>query len=47
MKEPIAITAENITAVILAGGRGRRFAGNDKGLIIFKQQRLIEHSSSR
>jgi len=43
MKEPIAITAENITAVILAGGKGRRFAGNDKGLIIFKQQRLIEH----
>ena len=43
MKEPIAITAENITAVILAGGRGRRFAGNDKGLIIFKRQRLIEH----
>ena len=38
-----ALSVEHITAVILAGGKGRRFAGNDKGLIVFKQKRLIEH----
>ncbi len=39
----ITLSTEQITAVILAGGKGRRFAGNDKGLLIFKQQPLIEH----
>lgn len=34
---------EQITAVILAGGRGRRFDGMDKGLIQFKQCPIIEH----
>ncbi len=34
---------ENITAVILAGGRGRRFDGLDKGLIEYKQRPIIEH----
>jgi molybdenum cofactor guanylyltransferase len=37
------LTSENITAVILAGGKGRRFAGNDKGLIMFKQRPLITY----
>lgn len=34
---------ENITAVILAGGRGRRFGGLDKGLIEYKHCPIIEH----
>jgi molybdenum cofactor guanylyltransferase len=32
-----------ISAVILAGGRGRRFEGRDKGLIEYKQCPIIEH----
>lgn len=37
------IQPEQITAVILAGGRSSRMSGNDKGLIQFKQKTLIEH----
>jgi len=37
------LTKQNITAVVLAGGRGRRFEGRDKGLIEFKQCPIIEH----
>ncbi len=37
------IAKDNITAVILAGGRGRRFEGKDKGLIEYKQCPIIEH----
>lgn len=37
------ILKENITAVVLAGGKGRRFAGKDKGLIEYKQCPIIEH----
>ena len=37
------IRPDNITAVVLAGGRGRRFEGRDKGLIEFKQCPIIEH----
>ena len=33
----------DITAVILAGGRGRRFEGRDKGLIEYRQWPIIEH----
>lgn len=33
----------SITAVILAGGRGQRFEGLDKGLIEYKQCPIIEH----
>jgi molybdopterin-guanine dinucleotide biosynthesis protein A len=33
----------NITGVILAGGRGRRVAGKDKGLVEFQGRPLIEH----
>ncbi len=40
MTTPTPLT---ITAVILAGGRGSRFQGNDKGLILFKQRPIIEH----
>lgn len=37
------LSTEQVTAVILAGGKGRRFSGHDKGLLIFKQRPLIEH----
>ncbi len=34
---------ENITAVILAGGRGSRLGGVDKGLVNYQDKKLIEH----
>jgi molybdopterin-guanine dinucleotide biosynthesis protein A len=34
---------KNITAVILAGGRGRRLGGQDKGLLELNDKPLIEH----
>ncbi len=34
---------EQITAVILAGGRGRRMGGVDKGLVEFNGRPLIQH----
>lgn len=34
---------ENITAVVLAGGRGRRIGGQDKGLVEVGGRPLIEH----
>jgi len=34
---------DNITGVILAGGRGTRMGGEDKGLIVFQHQPLIKH----
>ncbi len=37
------IQKQKISAVILAGGRGRRFEGRDKGLIEYKQCPIIEH----
>ncbi|MCP3690531.1 MAG: NTP transferase domain-containing protein, partial [Gammaproteobacteria bacterium] len=36
------ISHHDITAVILAGGRGRRMGGEDKGLIEFSGRALIE-----
>ena len=36
-----------ITAVILAGGRGRRMGGQDKGLVEYRGIPLIEHVISR
>lgn len=38
-----AIAAHDITGVILAGGRGRRFGGADKGLLLLRGRPLIEH----
>lgn len=35
-----------ITAVVLAGGQGRRMAGADKGLVHFQDRPLIEHALS-
>ncbi len=37
------IDKNNITAVILAGGKGRRLEGQDKGLVIYKGKTLIQH----
>ena len=37
----------NITAVILAGGKGSRMGGVDKGLQIFKGQALAQHVLAR
>ena len=34
---------DNITAVVLAGGRGRRLGGQDKGLMELDGRPLIEH----
>jgi molybdenum cofactor guanylyltransferase len=36
-------TVNDITVVILAGGKGRRMGGADKGLVTFKNIELIKH----
>jgi molybdenum cofactor guanylyltransferase len=41
------IDRNNITAVILAGGKGRRLEGQDKGLVIYKEKALIQHVIER
>lgn len=41
------ILAENITGLILAGGRAQRMGGIDKGLISFHQKPLIESAIAR
>jgi molybdenum cofactor guanylyltransferase len=38
-----AITHKDITAVILAGGQGRRMGGQDKGLVAYKNGNLIQY----
>ena len=40
-------TKDLITGVVLAGGRGRRMGGKDKGLILFKQRPLVAHTLDR
>ena len=39
----MTINKQDITAVILAGGQGSRLGGQDKGLVTYKNKRLIEH----
>ncbi|MCK5662343.1 MAG: molybdenum cofactor guanylyltransferase, partial [Thiotrichaceae bacterium] len=34
---------EDITVVILAGGKGRRMGGQDKGLVNYKNHSLVQH----
>ncbi len=41
------IQADNITAVILAGGKGRRLGGQDKGLVEYHGKPLIEQVLAR
>ena len=41
------IRQDNITAVILAGGKGSRLGGQDKGLILYQNKPLIEHLLKR
>jgi molybdenum cofactor guanylyltransferase len=43
----MSIDKKNITAVILAGGKGRRLEGQDKGLVIYKGKALIQHVIER
>ena len=38
----MTLASANITAVILAGGRGRRMGGQDKGLLEFNGRALID-----
>jgi molybdopterin-guanine dinucleotide biosynthesis protein A len=35
--------SEKITGIILAGGRGTRMGGIDKGLVLLQQQPLVQH----
>lgn len=37
------IGVDDISVVILAGGKGQRMGGQDKGLVSYKQKLLIEH----
>ena len=43
----MTISKSNITAVILAGGKGRRLGGQDKGLVTYQDKKLIEHVLER
>ncbi|MDJ0834396.1 MAG: molybdenum cofactor guanylyltransferase MobA [Gammaproteobacteria bacterium] len=37
------ITRDDVTIVILAGGKGRRMQGEDKGLLAYRERPLIQH----
>ncbi len=37
------ITANDVTVVILAGGKGRRMGGRDKGLVEYQGRPLVQH----
>lgn len=39
----MTIGTSQITAIILAGGQGRRLAGQDKGLVVYQGKPLIQH----
>ena len=47
MKKYKSNHCKNTTAVILAGGRGRRVGGKDKGLLIWGKEPLIQHIYKR
>ncbi|HHO59187.1 MAG TPA: molybdenum cofactor guanylyltransferase [Thiotrichales bacterium] len=34
---------KNFSGIILAGGRGRRVGGQDKGLLVYNGKKLVEH----
>ncbi len=37
------ITSQQLTAVIIAGGRAQRMSGQDKGLLIYQNQTFVQH----
>lgn len=39
----MSISPDEITAVILAGGRGERMGGMDKGMLILHEKPLVQH----
>ena len=41
------MTTNNITGLILAGGKARRMGGIDKGLMLFKSEPMISHVMKR
>lgn len=43
----MTIDKSQVTAVILAGGKGRRLGGQDKGLVEYQGKRLIQHVLDR
>jgi molybdenum cofactor guanylyltransferase len=43
----MTIKKQDISAIILAGGKGRRLGGQDKGLVRYKERPLIEHVLER
>jgi molybdenum cofactor guanylyltransferase len=43
----MSVKREHITAVIVAGGKGRRLGGQDKGLVRYQGKALIEHVLTR
>ena len=47
MKKYKSNHCKNTSAVILAGGRGRRVGGKDKGLLIWGKEPLIQHIYKR
>jgi molybdenum cofactor guanylyltransferase len=42
-KQSSEIVSESVTALILAGGAGRRMNGQDKGLIVWRSKPLVAH----
>ncbi len=46
-KDELNITREQITGLILAGGRARRMGGEDKGLLTLHDRPLVEHVIER
>lgn len=43
----MSTSAERITGLILAGGRGTRMGGSDKGLELFRGEALVTHAMRR
>ena len=43
MKDSLEFRTQDITAVILAGGRSRRMGGKDKGLVNFRGIPMVQH----
>jgi molybdopterin-guanine dinucleotide biosynthesis protein A len=47
LSPPAAPTKNQVTAVILSGGRGQRMAGEDKGWVELNDEPFIEHTLKR